>query len=143
MPNFTRDKLEIALENENNAKIMELNSATIAKEKNDILQKLQLPREKLKYFTQTLKYYRYIDSVDDIILGNFIRWLNLSDPENLKLTNGGFVSDFKETPETIYIVCKNALGRFFNVDIHKCLVFQKLNAQEETLLAVINYLNKK
>ena len=105
MPNFTRDKLEIALENENNAKIMELNSATISKEKNDILQKLQLPREKLKYFTQTLKYYRYIDSVDDIILGNFIRWLNLSDPENLKLTNGGFVSDFKETPETIYIVC--------------------------------------
>ena len=58
MPNFTRDKLEIALENENNAKIMELNSATIAKEKNDILQKLQLPREKLKYFNQTLKYYR-------------------------------------------------------------------------------------
>ncbi len=143
MPKFTRDKLEIALENENNAKIMELNSETIAKEKNDILQKLQLPREKLKYFNQTLKYYRYIDSVDDIILGNFIRWLNLSDPENLKLTNGGFVSDFKETPETIYIVCKNTLGRFFNVDIHKCLVFQKLNAQEETLLAVINYLNKK
>ena len=50
---------------------------------------------------------------------------------------------FVETPETIYIVCKNALGRFFNVDIHKCLVFQKLNTQEETLLAVINYLNKK
>ena len=143
MPNFTIDKIENALENENNAKIMELDSAKIAKEKNDILQKLQLPRDKLKYFTQTLKNYRYISEIDDIILGNYVRWINLSDPENIKLTNGAFVSDFRDTPETIYLVCKNAFGRFFNVDVNKCLIFQKLNNQEETLLAVINYLNKK
>ena len=143
MPNFTIDKIENALENENNAKIMELDSAKIAKEKNDILQKLQLPRDKLKYFTQTLKNYRYISEIDDIILGNYVRWINLSDPENIKLTNGAFVSDFRDTPETIHLVCKNAFGRFFNVDVNKCLIFQKLNNQEETLLAVINYLNKK
>lgn len=143
MPNFTREKIENALENETNAKIMELDSAKIAEEKNNILQKLQLPRDKLKYFTQTLKQYRYVEELDDIILGNYIRWINISDPDNLKLTNGGFVSDFKETEDTIYLVCKNAIGRFFNVDVHKCIIFQKLNAQEETLLAVINYLNKK
>lgn len=143
MPNFTREKIENALENETNAKIMELDSAKIAEEKNNILQKLQLPRDKLKYFTQTLKQYRYVEELDDIILGNYIRWININDPDNLKLTNGGFVSDFKETEDTIYLVCKNAIGRFFNVDVHKCIIFQKLNAQEETLLAVINYLNKK
>jgi hypothetical protein len=143
MPNFTREKIENALDNESNVKIMELDSIKIAQEKNDILQKLQLPRDELKYFTQTLKNYRYMENIDDIILGNYIRWVNISDPDNLKLTNGGFVSDFKETDDTIYLVCKNAIGRFFNVDFNKCIIFQKLNAQEETLLAVINYLNKK
>ena len=143
MSKFTRDEIESALENERNSKIMELDSSKIAQEKNDILQKLQLPRDKLKYFTQTLRNYRYIDDINDIIVGNYIRWINLGDPEHIKLTNGAFASDFKETPETIYIVCKNAYGRFFNVDLHKCLIFQKLNGQEETLLAVINYLNKK
>lgn len=142
MPNFTREKIEHALENETNSKIMELDSTKISQQKNDILQKLQLPRDTLKYFNSTLKYYRYVDNIDDIILGNYIRWINLSNVENLKLTNGAFASDFKETPDTIYLVCKNALGRFFNVDMNKCLIFQKLNAQEETLLAVINYLNK-
>ena len=32
----------------------------------------------------------------DIVLGNYIRWINLSNPENIKLTNGAIVSDFKE-----------------------------------------------
>ena len=143
MPNFTREKIEHALENETNSNILELDSTKISQEKNDILQKLQMPRETLKYFIRTLKQYKYIDNIDDIILGNYIRWINLSDADNIKLTNGAFVSDFKETSETIYLVCKTALGRFFNVDMNKCLIFQKLNAQEETLLAVINYLNKK
>ena len=61
MPNFTIDKIENALENENNAKIMELDSAKIAKEKNDILQKLNLPRCKLKDIMNKLKDYRYFD----------------------------------------------------------------------------------
>jgi hypothetical protein len=142
MPLPTKEELEAALEKETNKGILELNSAKIKKDKNDILQRLQLPREVLKEYHTSLKHYRYIDSLDDVILGNFIRWINLSDPERIKLTNGAFVTDFKQTPSTIYIVCKNHFGRFFNIDINKCLLFQKLNDQEETLLAVINYLEK-
>lgn len=142
MPLPTKEELEAALEKETNKGILELNSAKIKKDKNDILQRLQLPREMLKEYHASLKHYRYIDSLDDVILGNFIRWINLSDPERIKLTNGAFVTDFKQTPSTIYIVCKNHFGRFFNIDINKCLLFQKLNDQEETLLAVINYLEK-
>ena len=37
-----------ALENESNASIMDLTSAKVKSQKNDILQQLQLPREKLK-----------------------------------------------------------------------------------------------
>ena len=86
--------------------------------------------------------FNSIDKLQHVIIGNFIRWINLSNPDEIKLMNGGFVADFKETDTTIHIVCKTAFGRFFNVNINKCVIFQKLNDHEETLLAVINYLDK-
>ena len=134
MPLPNKEDIEIALEKESNKGILNLTSSKIKQEKNDILQRLQLDRDTLKYFHKTLKHYRYIENIEEIIVGNYIRWINLTDPENIKLTNGAFVSDFKETKSTIYIVCKNTFGRFFNVDINRTVLFQKLNFQEETLL---------
>lgn len=142
MPLPSKDKIEQALEREDSIRILELTTAKIKQEKNDILQRLQLDREKLKQFHQKLKSYRYIETTDDIILGNYIRWINLSNPEKIILTNGAIITDFKETSQTVYLVCKTNFGRFFNVDINKCLLFQKLNLQEETLLSVVNYLEK-
>jgi hypothetical protein len=142
MPLPSKEAIEKAIEKEENEGIMKLNKGKIKQEKNDILQKLQLPREILKEYHDTLKNYRYIEKLDDILLGNYIRWINLSDPNNLYLTKGAIVSDFRETSDTIHIVCKTQFGRFFNVDLNKCIIFQKLNNQEEILLAVINYLEK-
>ena len=142
MPLPSKEKIEKAIHNENNVTIMEQTSSKIKKEKNDILQRLQLSRDTLKEYHNQLKHYRYIEKIKDIVLGNYIRWINLSNPENLTLTRGAIVTEFKETDETIYLVCKTQFNRFFNVDINKCIVFQKLNSQEETLLAVINYLEK-
>ena len=142
MPLPSKEEIERALEKQTNNSIMELTSSKIKQEKNDILQRVQISREQLKSMHDSLKRYRYISNIKDIVLGNFVRWINLSDPSQLKLTNGAFVSDFLETDTTIYLVCKTHFNRFFNVDVNRCLVFQKLNPQEETLLAVINYLEK-
>ena len=43
-----------ALENESNASIMDLTSSKVKSQKNDILQQLQLPREKLKILGKSL-----------------------------------------------------------------------------------------
>ena len=142
MPLPTKEDIENALEKNTNMGILNLTTSKIKQEKNDILQRLQFSREQLKKCHTQLKQYRYIENIEDIVLGNYIRWINLSNPENIKLTNGAIVSDFKETDKTIYLVCKTHFGRFFHVDTNKCLVFQKFNHQEETLLAVINYLEK-
>jgi len=141
MPKFTRDKLEIALENENNAKIMELNSETIAKEKNDILQKLQLPREKLKEFHKKLKQYRYCEDLDDIQYGGFIRWISLKNPNNIKLTNGGIICDIKNHNNQALFLLKNNMNRFFQINFNECLVFQKLSRQESIILAILDYID--
>lgn len=143
MPFPSKEQIEQAIESENNIGILEQTQSKMKQEKNDILQRLQLDRTKLKLFHKKLKQYRYIASIQDIIVGNYIRWINLSNPENIVLTNGAIVTDFKETKETTYLVCKTLQSRFFNVDSNKCLLFQKLNLQEETLIAVINYLEKK
>jgi|TARA_B110001469_G_scaffold120862_1_gene129779 hypothetical protein len=142
MPLPSKEMIEKAMVQEHNIRILTLTNSKIKQEKNDILQRLQLDREKLKLFHTKLKSYRFVETTDDIIIGNYIRWINISNPEKIVLTNGAIVTDFKEVSQTVYLVCKTNFGRFFNVDINKCLIFQKFNLQEETLLSVINYLEK-
>ena len=59
MTQFQAFKILDALENETNASIMELTTVKIKKQKNDMLQRLQLKKEKLKQFHKKLKKYRY------------------------------------------------------------------------------------
>ena len=60
--------------------------------KNDILQKLQLDKETLKDYHKKLKNYRYIDEINELKYGNFIRSINLNKEtlDEIKLNNGGF-----------------------------------------------------
>ena len=82
------NNLLLALENESNSSIMNLTSSKIKTIKNNMLQKLQLDRDKLKFFHKKLKHYRYCSDMNDLQYGFYIRWINLNYPENLKLTNG-------------------------------------------------------
>ena len=136
------DRLLNALENENNESLLDLNKEKISTMKNDILQKLNIKNDKLKLFHKKLKLYRYVDNVEDINYGSFIRWISLKTPNDIKLTNGGIVCDMKKKDESIYIICKNSLNRFFTLTLEENIIFQKLSNQEEVILSAMNYLNK-
>ncbi len=73
---YTKHNLVKALDNENNASIMNYNTRMIKSIKNDYLQKLLLPKDKLKDFHNKLKDYRYVDDLSDIQYGRYIRWIN-------------------------------------------------------------------
>jgi len=137
------DRLLNALENENNELLLDLNKEKISAMKNDILQKLNIKNDKLKLFHKKLKLYRYVDNTEDINYGSFIRWISLKTPNDIKLTNGGIVCDMKTKDESIYIICKNSLNRFFTLTLEENIIFQKLTPQEEVILSAMNYLNKK
>lgn len=139
---INKDNLEHALENENNESILDLTKEKIMKEKNDILQRLQLSKTELKELHKKLKGYRVIINVNDIVIGNYMRWINISNPENIKLTNGGIIVDIKDIKETYMIVCKNNMNRIFQIDFNKNIIFQKINPQENIILNVLDYLNK-
>jgi len=48
----------------------------------------------------------------------------------------------KTKDESIYIICKNSLNRFFTLTLEENIIFQKLSNQEEVILSAMNYLNK-
>ena len=141
MNNEKKEELLNALENENNESIMDYDFKTISKEKNDILQQLRLETALLKLYHKKLRFYRYIKNISDIVIGNYIRWINITDPDSIKLTNGAIVCDIIQNKDALYIQCKNRYNKFFNVDIDKTLIFQKINNQENIILSVLKYIN--
>jgi len=138
---FDKEYLKKALENENNESIIELSIQEIKSQKNDILQKLNLSRERLKENTQKLKDYRYINNINDLNYGSFIRWINLIKYDNLTLTNGGIVCDIKIN-NGIEILCRNNYNKFFQIKFDENLIFQKLTNQEKIILQVLKEIKK-
>lgn len=130
-----------ALDNDNNEGIQKYNTSLIKQIKNDYLQKLLLPREKLLDFHAKLKGYRYVDDLSDIQYGRYIRWINLNDPENIKLTTGGIIIDIKILASGIHVVCKNNKNRKFQVKIDECYIFQKLTEQEKIILYALDHVS--
>jgi hypothetical protein len=136
------NELLTALDNHENNTIINLTSSKIKQQKNDILQKLQLTREKLKLFHKKLKEYRYCNDLDDIEFGGFIRWIPLKNPDNIKLTNGGIICNIKSYKTQPLILLKNNMNRFFQIKFDECLVFQKLTNQENIILTILDYIDK-
>ena len=130
-----------ALDNDENAKLMKLDYSTVNKMKNDMLQRLGLRREVLVKYHKSLKHYRYIDEIPDIKFGSYVRWIPLSNPDNIKLTNGGVVCDVK-IGDDVSVLCRNRKNLVFEFKMAKCLVFQKLSEEERVLLSAMEYLNK-
>ena len=134
-----------ALDNDNNQNIVEneLDYQKMNAAKNTILQQLQMPKEALKKMHTQLKTYRYVETINELRYGGYIRWISLKNPAELKLTNGGIVVNIKVVQEDdVHIVCRNNQRRLFQIILNENIIFQKLNDQEQVLLAAMDYLNK-
>lgn len=130
-----------ALDDDDNESLMNLNTITVKAAKNDMLQKLNLPREHLKKLHRQLEDYRYVDEMNELKYGAYIRWIPLRDPNKIKLTNGGIICDILVKDNGIHVVCRNNMHRMFQIKLVESMVFQKLSDQERVLLSVMDYLN--
>ncbi len=130
------------LNNDTDSNIINLTSRKIKDIKNNMLQKLQLPREDLKALHKKLKDYRYCTDLSDLQSGNYIRWISLKNPDKLRLTNGAFLIDIKIYTEGVQLVCKNNFNSIFQFKFDEAMIFQKLNPQERVILSVLDYLDK-
>jgi hypothetical protein len=145
--------LDKALENEENASIMQTSHSEIKKKKNDILQKLQLKGTVLKKMHATLIGYKYIDDIDDLAVGRYVRWISLKRPDHISLTNGAYVcnisiqdyDDDEDQECKTCIRCKVVRNRkplFFNLNFDENLIFQKITEQEWIILDALAALEK-
>jgi len=136
------DKVLNAVDNESNESIMKLNNRRIKQVKNDLFQKLHFSKADMKILHEKLKYYRFVDDTHDINYGRYIRWMNMNNEANLKLTNGGIICEILATENGTTLTCKNNLNRLFRIRMEECLIFQKITDQEKLLLSVMDYLNE-
>ena len=134
--------LEQALENEDNYNIAKTTSQEIKNNKNDILQKLQLNKDNIKLYHKKLRDYMYIETIEDLKYGANIRWINLKQFENIKITNGGILCDIKPNNNGISLVIKLYNNYFINVNFNENLIFQLLNQEEKVILKAISLLSK-
>jgi hypothetical protein len=130
-----------AVENDKNKHILNLTTVSIHKMKNNILNELQLTKVDKMEIMKKLKKYRYVDQMDEFKYGGFIRWINITDPENIFLTKGAIFCDFKINDEGVIVLYKNFYGKTYEFKMEECIIFQKLSYQEEVLLKVMDKLN--
>lgn len=142
MSSLDVDTLLKSLDNEENAFLIDHTRNSIQKAKNDALQKLSLSSEELKKYHNKLKNYRYVEDLANLKYGSYIRWFRLTNPDNIRLTNGATILDIKIYDSGCNVLCKNGMNRIFEFKFDECMIFQKLTDQEQVLLDVLTYLSK-
>lgn len=136
--------LKQALNNPDNSIFINYSFENIHKSKNDILQKLNYDSQTLKLINKKLKHFIYIDDFNDLTPNSFIKWINISDVNNLSLKNGGFFCNFKNTddPEETIAIIKLFNNKYISIYLNKNLIFKKITEQENIILKALNLLNK-
>ena len=120
-------KLSKALDNKKNEILLSLTSEKITEMNLKIINGLLLPEVTAIDYMKKLNEYRYVDEINDLKHGSYIRWINITDPNNLPLSRGSTICDIKITDTGTLINCKNAFGRsHFHIKMDECLIFQKL-----------------
>ena len=74
--------------------------------------------------------------------GNNIRWINLKNIHNIKITNGAVLCDIKILDKGIALCLKTYNNKYFTVYLNENLIFQKITEQEHILLKAMKYLSK-
>ena len=137
-------KLLKALDDETNETLLNFTTDKIKEMNLNILKELHLSKQDTLDILQKLRDYKYVDEMNELKYGTFIRWIPIEDPTNIYLTKGAIFCEMKITDDGVFCVCKN-FGfpvRHFQISMDKNLIFQKLTDQELVLLSALDHLSK-
>jgi len=138
------NKLLKALDDDSNESLLNFTTKTIREMTLKILNELQLSKKETIDMFNKLKDYKYVDEMNELKYGTFIRWVPIEDPTNIYLTKGALFCEMKITDDGVFCVCKNFgySARHFQISMDKNLIFQKLTEQELVLLSALDHLSK-
>jgi hypothetical protein len=137
-------KLLKALDDETNETLLNFTTEKIEEMNLNILRELHLSKEDTYELLQKLKNYKYIDEMNELKYGSYIRWIPIEDPNNIQLKKGAMFCEMKITDNGTFVLCKNYgyNRRHFQISMDKNLIFQKLTDQELVLLNALDHLSK-
>jgi hypothetical protein len=137
-------KLLKALDDESNETLMNFTTDKIKEMNLNVLKELHLPRKDTLELMSKLKDYKYVDEMNELKYGAYIRWIPIEDPTNIYLTQGAMFCEMKITDNGVFCVCKNYgfKARHFQISMDKNLIFQRLTDQELVLLSALDHLAK-
>ena len=137
-------KLLKALDDESNETLLNFTSDKIKEMNLNILKELQLPKKDTLELMRKLNEYKYVDEMNDLKYGAYVRWIPIEDPNNIYLTQGALFCEMKITDDGVFCVCKNYgfKSRYFRLSMDKNLIFQKMTDQELVLLSALDHLSK-
>jgi len=137
-------KLLQALDDESNETLFNFTTDKIREMTLNILKELHLPKKETIDIYNKLKDYKYVDEMNDLKYGTYVRWIPIEDPTNIHLTKGALFCEMKITDDGVFCVCKNFgyANKHFQISMDKNLIFQKLTEQEMVLLSALDHLAK-
>lgn len=138
------DKLLKALDDITNDNLFNFTTKKIQEMNLKVLKELHLSKEDTLTILEKLKDYKYIDEMDELKYGTYIRWIPLINPKVIDLKRGALFCEMDITDNGVQLKCKNFgyIPTYFRIKLDENLVFQKLTDQEQVLLSALNHLSK-
>ena len=138
------EKLLKSLENEDNEYLLDLTTKKIRDMNKKVLHELDLTTKEMSEYLSKLKEYKYVDEVSDLKYGAYLRWVSLTDPDDLNLQKGAIFCEVKVADDGLFLICRNYgySRKHFRLKFDENLIFQKLSEQELILLNVLDQLAK-
>ena len=155
------DELLKSIESDKLLSISKLSYDKINTIKYNVLMRVGLEDDELESMLLKLSDYRYVEELQDIHHGAFIRYIPLVDTSKNKskkrndrhvdekqdnevtLKPGGFICDVKILSSGVQLLCRSHFRKMFQLRLDEVILFQKLTKQEEVILSVFDYLHKK
>ena len=103
-----------------------------------VLKELNMSKGETLDMIKKLKEYKYVDEINDLKYGSFIRWIPLTDPTNMVFHHAGMICEVKFTDSDTIITCKNFMHRHYTIKLDECLIFQKFTNDEKILIEMID-----
>lgn len=103
-----------------------------------VLNTLELTNDDITNYCNKLAGYKYIDHLNQLHKGKYIRWINKSN----KLTNGAIFLELSFLDNGTNLICKNVHHRYLQLKFDDVIIFQKLSTQEQLILMAYEYATK-
>ena len=118
--------------------ILEKTSYDIQQEVYTILNENEI--EYIQDYARKLLSYRYVEDLNELHNGKYIRWIRKSDH---KLTNGNILVNVDFTKNGTQLLLKSPTNRFIRIKWDDCIVFQILTQDEQLLLTTNQYIHQQ